>query len=137
MGFGLKARAHNALDPKHGELCPTSKLLSAPREIPSGGQRPIRFNRVSLNQSARAVAASRALDKRTVVDYGERPEAVRRYSLPVRSRAVLANDPTPPDILIAFSRKGYGGCLSCNCRRMAEAAAHLTDRILPDPSVRQ
>jgi hypothetical protein len=60
---------------KHGALCSTSKILSAPREIPSGGQRQIRLNRVSFNDSARAVAANRAQDRRTVVDFGERPEA--------------------------------------------------------------
>ena len=41
------------------------------------------------------------------------------------------------DFLIAFSCKGRGVCPSCNSRRMAETAAHLTDRVLPDPSVRQ
>ena len=38
--------------------------------------------------------------------------------------------------LIAFSCKGRGVCPSCNTRRMAEVAAHLTDRVLPDLPVR-
>ena len=33
--------------------------------------------------------------------------------------------------LVAFSCKGRGICPSCNTRRMAEVAAHLTDQVLP------
>ena len=39
--------------------------------------------------------------------------------------------------LIAFSCKGRGICPSCNVRRMAELAAHLTDHALPHLSARQ
>jgi len=39
--------------------------------------------------------------------------------------------------LIAFSCKGRGLCPSCNTRRMAELAAHLTDHVLPHLPVRQ
>ena len=39
--------------------------------------------------------------------------------------------------LLAFSCKGRGVCPSCNARRMAEVAAHLTDRVLPWLPVRQ
>jgi len=39
--------------------------------------------------------------------------------------------------LIAFSCKGRGICPSCNARRMAELAAHLTDHVLPHLPVRQ
>jgi hypothetical protein len=39
--------------------------------------------------------------------------------------------------LIAFSCKGRGICPSCNTRRMAEVAAHLTDHVLPHLPVRQ
>jgi hypothetical protein len=39
--------------------------------------------------------------------------------------------------LLAFSCKGRGVCPSCNTRRMAEVAAHLTDRVLPWLPVRQ
>ena len=41
------------------------------------------------------------------------------------------------DFLIAFSCKGRGVCPSCNGRRMVEAAAHLTDHVLPRLPVRQ
>jgi len=41
------------------------------------------------------------------------------------------------DFLVAFSCKGRGVCPSCNTRRMAEAAAHLTDHVLPRLPVRQ
>jgi hypothetical protein len=41
------------------------------------------------------------------------------------------------DILVAFSCKGRGFCPSCGGRRMAETAAHLVDRVLPDVPVRQ
>ncbi len=37
----------------------------------------------------------------------------------------------------AFSCKGRGVCPSCNARRMAEVAAHLTDEVIPHLPVRQ
>ena len=39
--------------------------------------------------------------------------------------------------LIPFSCKGRGICPSCNTRRMAELAAHLTDHVLPHLAGRQ
>ncbi len=39
--------------------------------------------------------------------------------------------------LLAFSCKGRGICPSCNTRRMAEVAAHITDHVLPHLPVRQ
>jgi hypothetical protein len=39
--------------------------------------------------------------------------------------------------LLAFSCKGRGVCPSCNARRMAEIAAHLTDHVLPHLPIRQ
>ena len=39
--------------------------------------------------------------------------------------------------LIPFSCKGRGICPSCNSRRMAEVAAHMTDHVLPHLPVRQ
>jgi len=41
------------------------------------------------------------------------------------------------DALVAFSCKGRGFCPSCGARRMAEAAAHLVERVLPEVPVRQ
>jgi hypothetical protein len=41
------------------------------------------------------------------------------------------------DLLVPFSCKGRGFCPSCGGRRMAEAAAHLTDNVFPDVPVRQ
>ena len=41
------------------------------------------------------------------------------------------------DRLLAFSCKGRGVCPSCNARRMAEVAAHLTDEVIPLLPVRQ
>ena len=41
------------------------------------------------------------------------------------------------DRLLAFSCKGRGVCPSCNARRMAEVAAHLTDEVIPYLPVRQ
>ena len=41
------------------------------------------------------------------------------------------------DFLVAFSCKGRGFCPSCNTRRMAETAAHLTDHVFPRLPVRQ
>ncbi|TVR61032.1 MAG: hypothetical protein EA422_13100 [Gemmatimonadales bacterium] len=41
------------------------------------------------------------------------------------------------DRLLAFSCKGRGVCPSCNTRRMAEVAAHLTDEVIPHLPVRR
>jgi hypothetical protein len=41
------------------------------------------------------------------------------------------------DRLVAFSCKGRARCPSCAGRRMAERAAHLVDRVLPDVPIRQ
>ena len=39
--------------------------------------------------------------------------------------------------LVAFSCKMRGLCPSCGARRMADTAAHLVDRVLPEAPVRQ
>jgi hypothetical protein len=41
------------------------------------------------------------------------------------------------ELLVGFSCKGRGFCPSCGGRRMADAAAHLVDRVLPAVPVRQ
>ena len=41
------------------------------------------------------------------------------------------------DLLVAFSCKARAMCPSCSGRRMANAAAHLVDRVLPCVAVRQ
>jgi hypothetical protein len=41
------------------------------------------------------------------------------------------------DLLVAFSCKGRSLCPSCCGRRMANTAAYLVDRVLPDVPVRQ
>jgi hypothetical protein len=41
------------------------------------------------------------------------------------------------DRLVAFSCKGRGFCPSCGGRRMADTAAHLVDRVIPEVPVRQ
>lgn len=41
------------------------------------------------------------------------------------------------DRAVAFSCKGRGFCPSCGGRRMADTAAHLVDRVLPEVPVRQ
>ena len=41
------------------------------------------------------------------------------------------------DLLVALSCKGRGICPSCAGRRMANTAAHLVDRVLPDVPLRQ
>ena len=67
-------------------------------------------------------------------------QAFRRYL----DCGILANgfarahcDECGHDFLIAFSCKGRGVCPSCNTRRMAETAAHLTDHVFPRQPVRQ
>jgi hypothetical protein len=39
--------------------------------------------------------------------------------------------------LVAFSCKGRGFCPCCGGRRMADTAAHLVDRVLPEVPIRQ
>ena len=39
--------------------------------------------------------------------------------------------------LVAFSCKKRGFCPSCGARRMAETAAHLTDKVFPKKPMRQ
>jgi len=41
------------------------------------------------------------------------------------------------DRLVAFSCKRRGFCPSCGGRRMADTAAHLVDRVLPEVPVQQ
>jgi hypothetical protein len=41
------------------------------------------------------------------------------------------------DRIVPFSCKGRGFCSSCGGRRMADTAAHLVDRVLPEVPVRQ
>jgi hypothetical protein len=41
------------------------------------------------------------------------------------------------EILVAFSCKRRGICPSCTARRMADTAAHLVDRVLPQAPYRQ
>ncbi len=41
------------------------------------------------------------------------------------------------DAVVAFSCKRRGFCPSCGGRRMADCAAHLVDRVLPEVPVRQ
>ena len=41
------------------------------------------------------------------------------------------------DCLVAFSCKGRGFCPSCGARRMADTAAWLVDRVIPEVPVRQ
>jgi hypothetical protein len=41
------------------------------------------------------------------------------------------------DRLVAFSCKRRGFCPSCGGRRMADTAAHLVDRVLPEAPIRQ
>ena len=41
------------------------------------------------------------------------------------------------EMLVAMSCKTRGACSSCAGRRMAQAGAHLTDRVFPDVPIRQ
>jgi hypothetical protein len=41
------------------------------------------------------------------------------------------------DRVVAFSCKGRGFCPACGGRRMADTAAHLVDRVLPEVPIRQ
>jgi hypothetical protein len=72
------------------------------------------------------------------------PGFVRRELLALLDCGILARGflrvrcPTCRDeLLVGFSCKGRGFCPSCGGRRMADAAAHLVDRVLPAVPVRQ
>ena len=67
-------------------------------------------------------------------------QAFRRYldcGILAKGFARPHGDECGHDLLIAFSCKGRGVCPSCNTRRMAETAAHLTDHVFPRLPVRQ
>ncbi|GAB1234115.1 IS91 family transposase [Ferrigenium sp. UT5] len=67
-------------------------------------------------------------------------QAFRRYldcGILAKGFARAHCDECGHDFLIAFSCKGRGVCPSCNTRRMAETAAHLTDHVFPRLPVRQ
>jgi len=64
----------------------------------------------------------------------ERPEelhACLRCGILAHGFARIRCDSCGHERLLAFICKGRGVCPSCNTRRMAEVAAHLTDRVLP------
>lgn len=49
----------------------------------------------------------------------------------------ISCDTCRKDMLVAFSCKGRGLCPSCSARRMADTAAHLVDRVIPQAPIRQ
>jgi hypothetical protein len=72
------------------------------------------------------------------------PRFVEREPRAFLDCGVLANgflrvhcDACGKDRVVAFSCKGRGVCSSCCGRRMADTAAHLVDRVLPEVPVRQ
>jgi len=72
------------------------------------------------------------------------PRFVERELRKFLECGVLANgflrvhcDACGQDRVVAFSCKGRGICSSCGGRRMAETAAHLVDRVLPEVPIRQ
>ena len=58
-------------------------------------------------------------------------------TLPHRHSEGVHCDQCGADRLVPFSCKGRGFCPSCTGRRMADTAAHLVDRVLPEVPVRQ
>ena len=77
-------------------------------------------------------------DHHTPASYVEK--AFRKYlecGIFARGFARARCDDCGDDFLVAFSCKGRGVCPSCNTRRLAEAAAHLTDHVFPRVPVRQ
>jgi len=73
-------------------------------------------------------------------DLEPRVSAFRKYlecGIFAHGFARVRCDDCGDDFLVAFSCKGRGVCPSCNTRRMAEAAAHLTDHVFPRLPVRQ
>ena len=77
-------------------------------------------------------------DQHTPAPYVEK--AFRKYlecGIFAHGFARARGDDCGHDYLVAFSCKGRSVCPSCNTRRMAEAAAHLSDHVFPHLPVRQ
>jgi len=72
------------------------------------------------------------------------PRFVERELRSFLECGILANgflrvhcDDCGKDLVVPFSCKGRGFCASCCGRRMADTAAHLVDRVLPEVPIRQ
>jgi hypothetical protein len=63
--------------------------------------------------------------------------AYLRCGIPAHGFARLRCADCGHERILPFSCKGRGVCPSCNARRMAEVAAHLTDHVLPHLPLRQ
>ncbi len=114
---------------------PTAERTSPSRAATTRSRR--RSTACSLNSSRPSWRSSQA-SGRVVPRFVERE--LRAYLefgllqfgfLPIRCEAC------GHDRLVAFSCKGRGFCPSCVGRRMADTAAHLVDRVLPEVPVRQ
>jgi hypothetical protein len=57
--------------------------------------------------------------------------AYLRCGIPAHGLARVRCGDRGQERILPFSCKGRGVCPSCNARRMAEVAAHLTDHVLP------
>ena len=73
----------------------------------------------------------------TTSSKSRRNHPFRRCGIPAHGFARVRCTDCGHDQLLAFSCKGRGVCPSCNARRMAEVAAHLTDEVIPHLPVRQ
>jgi hypothetical protein len=111
----------------------------------SGGQTGYRRRRpeesvlYSVVQGALATFLARAHGRERPV-----PRFVERELRAFLRRGILAHgfvrvhcDGCGLDRVVAFSCKGRGFCPSCGGHRMADTAAHLVDRVLPEVPVRQ
>jgi hypothetical protein len=122
--------------------------MASPSTAPRLAPRPTGYRR----REPEATALHRALSQhlRTflaeseLADHAGLPGFVRRELLAFLDCGVLARGfarvrctRCGDDLLVAFSCKGRGFCPSCGGRRMADTAAHLVDRVLPQAPVRQ
>jgi len=117
--FGIGARATVLLAPQDGSL---SLLIVADiwHELASAGQ----FDGQGDHHTPKAFVR----------------QAFRKYlecGIFAHGFARARCDDCGHDYFVAFSCKGRGVCPSCNTRRMAETAAHLTDHVFPRLPVRQ
>jgi len=118
---------------------PRPRLLGAPRAPSYARRRPEQtvLYAVVREQLETFLARARARERPV-------PRFVEREFRAYLESGILAHgfvrvhcDACGCDRLVAFSCKGRGFCPSCCGRRMADTAAHLVDRVLPEVPLRQ
>ena len=95
------------------------------------------MHRVVREQLETFLARSRCQDPSTPRFVEQELRAFLRCGVLAHGFLRLHCDDCGHDRLVAFSCKRRGFCPSCGGRRMADTAAHLVDRVLPEVPIRQ